>query len=834
MVIRKSGGHKGYKNLTPLVATFLIVLFLSGCVTLPDPENSQEFNKTVVAVVKPGQTVGQTFVSRRSSLNGIDLWLQTDGPGQVLTVELYKDIGDPIPLLTESFNIATGKSHIDFPPRQAPPNQSYYLRLISDNAEIRLLGRDEDNYPGGTAAVNDQPISADLAFRATYDYTYDSVIADLQVLFSKTILFIPLCIVLFVPGWLFLNFTKLRDLFDLGEQVAVSLGLSLSFIPLLMLWTSFFGIHWGPISVWLASIFLTGISVWKAFKTRASSQKYKMNSELEAGDGVSTMPAADHENIESMLPSPAKNKIPFIILIAIFALTLFLRFAMVRDLASSPWVDSIHHALITRLMVENGGLPNTYAPYLPLEADYYHFGFHSLMATIIWLTGIEIQDGLLILGQVLNALMVFPIYLFVKNLTKNRTAGLAGSLIIGVFTLMPAYYTSWGRYTHLTGLLVLPVVFSFFTIIFTKGKLAASQTRYLWAAGVITLTGLFLIHYRVAAFLGLLVFAYLIAQINPRKWIQSTSQLVLCSVFGFFLLLPWLPGLLTNLLIPKGLVWRGGDANFSQIPWNFLKPGLGEPALVLAGVGLVLAILSLKRFPITVLLWTGMMYLLANLSVFGLPGANFVNPVSMEITLFMPISVLSGFAIGGSLDLLDKHLANRWHVIPKVLFVFVGSFTAILGVQKLLPTLNPITFLSREADFLAIKWIENNLPENEIILINPTGWGYGLYMGQDGGYWISPLTGHLTMPPAVLYGLGERNEIERINQFIEKVLPIGYDSGALWELMIRESIRFVYIGARGGVISPRALSESGLFLVRYEGDGTWVFETVFNSSLNVP
>jgi hypothetical protein len=147
-------------------------------------------------------------------------------------------------------------------------------------------------------------------------------------------------------------------------------------------------------------------------------------------------------------------------------------------------------------------------------------------------------------------------------------------------------------------------------------------------------------------------------------------------------------------------------------------------------------------------------------------------------------------------------------------------------VQRLLPTLNPITFLAREADFPAINWIDMNVPENEIILINPTGWGYGLYMGHDGGYWISPLTGHQTMPPPVLYGLGDREEIDRFNQYIEGILPIGEDPEALWELLRSENIRFVYTGGRGGIISPRALAESGLFVIRYQHDGAWVFETL--------
>ena len=160
--------------------------------------------------------------------------------------------------------------------------------------------------------------------------------------------------------------------------------------------------------------------------------------------------------------------------------------------------------------------------------------------------------------------------------------------------------------------------------------------------------------------------------------------------------------------------------------------------------------------------------------------------------------------------------------------IISGTGVAILGAQHLLPKLNPVTFLAREADIPAITWIDWNIPEEEVILINPTGWGYGLYMGNDGGYWISPLTGLRTTPPSVLYGLGKPAEIDTINQLVEQLLSIGEDAQAVWRLMRNNNIRYVYIGARGGILSPKALSESGLFLIRYQQDGSWVFETLEN------
>jgi hypothetical protein len=428
----------------------------------------------------------------------------------------------------------------------------------------------------------------------------------------------------------------------------------------------------------------------------------------------------------------------------------------------------------------------------------------------------------------------------------------------------------------LAGLLILPAALTLTLTVIGKQPPSAirhlpSATRYLPLAAL-TLAGLFLVHYRVTAFWGALLLAYLLFQVSPRKWLPTIGWLAVLGAAVFVLLLPWLPETLVNLLIPTGKKLSNGQAAWSGIPWGFLRSGLGIPALWMAGIGLALGLVLRRRFPFTVLAWTALLYLMANLGVFAnVPGAGFINPVSMEITLFMPIAVLGGFAVGGGLEVVDRltaFLARRVStaglfylpfahrvstsdslhspsaqrddappepvekpganaglpVLVRGALVLLGAWAGVLGAQRLLPTLNPGTFLAREADFPAIRWIDDNIPAGETILINPAAWGYGLYMGNDGGFWISALTAHPTLPPPVLYGMGTRAEREHVNAAVEAVQAAGSDPDALWEIMEAEGIRYVYLGARGGVISPRALERSARFAVRYHEGVTWVFE----------
>jgi len=142
----------------------------------------------------------------------------------------------------------------------------------------------------------------------------------------------------------------------------------------------------------------------------------------------------------------------------------------------------------------------------------------------------------------------------------------------------------------------------------------------------------------------------------------------------------------------------------------------------------------------------------------------------------------------------------------------------------MLPILNPVTLLYREADTTALQWIEDNLPPEATILINPFRWSREAYAGQDGGYWITPLTGRKTIPPPLFYAEGSPQEVERVNQISQKAIELAGDPAGLQEQMKQNGLRYVFIGRRGGVFSAKALAESGLFQTLFDQDGTWIFK----------
>ena len=149
----------------------------------------------------------------------------------------------------------------------------------------------------------------------------------------------------------------------------------------------------------------------------------------------------------------------------------------------------------------------------------------------------------------------------------------------------------------------------------------------------------------------------------------------------------------------------------------------------------------------------------------------------------------------------------------------------MLGAKSLIPILNPGTILFRNADYRAIEWIEDNIPQGETILINPFSWGYGLYAGSDGGYWISPMAGIKTIPPPALYGLEHKAlRFKNTQNIIRNVIKHNNSPENLHSLLVDNSIGYVYIGKRGGILSPKLLSDSPYFKPIYSSEGTWVFK----------
>lgn len=782
-----------------------LALLLSGCVTLKDPEASQEYTGDVVARLSPGQAVGQTLTSRRARLSEVQLWLRQEqmpsAADPYLTIELYHTPDDPEPITRLSLAASEVASHfpvtVQLPIQPGPPGQAYYLRLSVTEGAYAVYGRGEDAYPYGELYLNGSAQPADAGFRLGYDYDRWAFWSDLGVILRSAWLILPLLLIFWLPGRLSLRLVEDQMTLDWGQRVALAVGLSLAAAPVALVWITWFHLHsGGRTGLILVYLLLAGLLLASGRLGRPIRR-----------------PRFDPISLG---------------LAAVFLFSLGLRLVMVRDLAGPAWVDSAHHALLTRMTLEQSAYPTTFAPYAQADAIGYHLGFYSLSAAFTALSGLALPQALLLFGQVLNALSVFMVYLLTVTFTRDRLAGLAAALLVGVFSPMPAYYTSWGRYTQLAGLIVLPVGMRLIQAAIRRPRPSAR----LALVGGLACVGLFLIHYRVIVFLAALLIAYglaeVIRQLDKRPvWRTLPPMLVrgaLAAVCAMLLALPQVWRVFTGLLAPRLAAGMSDPQPLTSIPWGYLTPAQGRAVLILGLVGLVWSVLRARWVGPLLALWTGLLYLSANQGTLRLPILGGVNLTSVEIILFVPLTILGGWLIADVLRLIGQQLPQPvrlgyWALVP-----VVGLGWTLAAAPSLLTVLNPTTFLLRQADLPAMTWVSQNVPPEETLLINPFAWGYGYYAGQDGGYYLSAYAGRKTMPPTVLYAQGQPDYVAQVNQVCQQVLDRGKDAAGLHGLMTTRGIDYVYLGARGGTISPQALRQSSLFELLYAQEGVYIFK----------
>ena len=851
-MVKGEAQHNSRHPLKLILLLSGLALFLSACTTLTDFDTMQEYRGQVVATVDAETTVGQSLIVRRPGWSGVSLWLRPQGteypPDAALLARILPAPGAAEALVEESISFARLADQfpvtVEFYPLSERADQTFYLELSTNDGQVDVLGRLENASPRGEAYLSGAATDADLAFRLLYRYDLKAVWEDARGLAGQAWLLIPLLITVWLPGWLLLELSGLGTHLERGERWALAVGLSLAVVPLVLLWTSTIGLRWNGVTIWLAAgaLAIAGLG-WVYWRRPAHLSP----------QGVPEMSAAADDPPLPPSQNSANGWIPYALL-AVLGVSFFLRMAMARDLAAPPWVDSVHHGVITRLILDEGRYPESYAPYLDIETAHYHPGFHAALAFFTGLSGLELERSMLLFGQALNALSILAVYLFTVALTGQRLAGLIAALIVGFLTPMPAYYTSWGRYTQLASLLILPAAFTLLTrLALDKPRrradlLPGGHSFSLLLLSGIACAGLFLVHYRVAAFLFLLMVAWMLVRsrttliesgdanrVAPEDGLlrgdasrltRETGLLAGGGAVALALSLPWWPGFLSTLLGPS-LAWGGAEVKlFDGFSWGFLTSAQGEAALWLAGAGLLLGLLTRRNFPLVLLTWVGLLFLLANLSALNLPGGGLVNNVAVEISLFLPLAAAAGYFIAWGLSAWGSLTPPNLSWLPR-LALLIGSLAVIwLGFRDLLPVRNPATVLYRSADQQAMQWMRENLPEDARVQINPFSWGYSVYAGADGGYWIGPLAGRATNPPPVLYGLdtGPVSEILAISDANQEVLDLSGDAAALHRLLKDQGIAYVYLGSKGGGLSPQALLQSPYFQLLYAGNLTYVFE----------
>ena len=774
--------------------------------------DQQQSRLDITALAPHGDlTIGQTILAQHNGFSAVEVLasVPSASTGAALTLSLADSSGRTIAATTFANVKHNQPLHLGFNPLGQSQGKTYTL-LISAGAtnQASVWAYSLGGYQMGALLVGGSPGAGDLQFSTYYTFLWPDMLREaLSALARLTVWAIPFGLVLFGPGLLLIEAGLGQGLEGWpGVRWGLALGLSLSVLPLVWLWVTVLGLRLSAV-ILVTGYGLVGVALLWRWLGRLRGWR-----STAAG------------NARALISRSG----PLALLAVILVLGLAVRLLAVRDLAYPSWVDSPHHALIVNLMATTGRVPDGYQPVLPIDNFIYHFGFHALAATLQWLTGLSTPALFLLLGQVLNALVPLGIYTFVTTLTGRPRAGLLAAFFVGLVSLFPAYYVSWGRYTQLAGAVILmPALAAVWALVGNGPNLSIDERGwppnwYGLLTAALLAAGLALTHYRVLSFFAV---AVLVALALGRR--HGWKAMLAVALVGGAITLPWLVRLATRALLPA-LGTPGGlaaESGYNALPTGYFQSDLERGWLVIALIAAAVGMLKKSRPVWFAVAWTVVTFALLNIG----PGTWLVNNNSWTIMLFVPGSMVLGWGADTWLRAAQSlSPATRWLRRTAGLTMLAGfaalvAWAGLRGLYAQISVANPATVLALAADAQAIDWIEKNTPTNSVFMINGWEWMPGIWSGSDGGVWLMPLSGRRTTLPPVDY-IDAPALKGSVNQFNAQAagLPEA-DSTGMLALLRANGITDVFIGAHGGFLKPEMFASNPNYQLLYSNGATWVF-----------
>jgi hypothetical protein len=667
---------------------------------------------------------------------------------------------------------------------------------------------------------------------------------------------VPLLALYTLPGLALLRWLLPRDsTLHPTARLLLALSVSAALPPLLLLLLQQVGLPWGRLATWLYLLLALLLAAWP---THADGRLYRGGSDRR-------WPWHGYR------PGLAEAALGVVLLGV-----LLVRLYVVRDLPTGLFVDSHHHTLMAQLLVDNRGLFHSWEPYAPLGSFTYHFGFHSNAAFVHWITGFSVPQSVLIGGQLLNAAAAALAGGLICALGGRLWAGVWAALLVGFALNMPAFFVNWGRYTQLTGQVVLVTVAVAWIELATATQ-RDSMGRQFWAAlraergrwpllllAALLTTAMMLTHYRVtvfaAAFVGSALLLAVLVQRSPVYGMLLAARATLAAGAALLLALPWLLNLYSGKLIANTQAFVGGGVPEARVEAVITMPAVHPyyvhgGVLLLGGLGLLIAGWR-REWRIGLLaLWCALLVLTMVPRIVGLPGTGAIDYLTAFGTLYLPVAALAGHALAtmqaGAAQL------GRWLRLPQavghgaLLLILLGSMLA--GVPQQADILTGHTQMLKRADVAAMEWIrEHTAPDAHFLVNSSPAYGGTLLVGVDAGMWLTYLTGRTSTLPPLTYGSEAGIEpgfsqqtnalaatlrgyplTEALTRTIDLAAIDLTGTEALYTL--REAgIDYVYSGASGAIRPPgrgdeidtALLRESAAFELVYDEGGAQIFRVV--------
>lgn len=803
----------GWRGLVWLVLTLL----LAGCTPIVSQTQALD---TTYAILQPGVLLGQTFVASYDGLSGVEIRLAPEVPATGdLILHLRSQPGAQEELGTarlaaESVD-AAGMYRFTFEPVENSRRQYYYAFLeLQGEGRLQVGMAWGGAYLDGAIYQDHLPYNSQMAFLLVYDrgHALAGILRQTGTWLGMLLMAVFLYL---LPGWAVLKWLwKGWDEFGVAEKAALAAGISLAITPLLFLWTDLVGLHLGAIYAWLPGSAALAALLWMK-RGNLASWRVKWPSWAALG-----------------------GRLPDFALIIVLLAVFFVRFWSVSNLDLPMWGDSYQHTMISQLMLDKGGLYDSWEPYAPLETLTYHYGFHADAAIFGWLARLPAFRAVIWAGQILNGLAVLAVYPFARRLGGSRWAGVGAVLLAGLLFPMPMSYVNWGRYTQLAGQTILPV----FALLFLD---ALREERHDWRKiGVlaIALSGLALTHYRILIFALAVLPAYALLELRRKNFVPALARMMALGAGSLALFMPWflhvyggriLAILGTQLTTPAA----ANPAGLEQ--YNAIGEILAYlPAWAWWSLPLVIltGLLLRKGGVAFVTVWWLLILLAANPAWLNLPGTGTLSNFAVFIAAYIPAAILLGAALGWIVESRYFQRGAAVRLLSPLLLLIVFTAAWAGGRQRLLDVRSNEFALATRPDLQAMGWIQENVPEDAKFVVNYF-FSYldQLIVGSDGGWWLPLLTQRQTNLPPLTYGIEDSSGEQFLlwtNSLAQDIQENGITDPHIVAQLVEGGYEYIYIGQRQGavnnpgpiVLDPEALRLDAHFQLLYQRDRVWVFK----------
>lgn len=600
-----------------------------------------------------------------------------------------------------------------------------------------------------------------------------------------------------------------------ADRLVYAVGLSCAVPPLLLLAGGLVGLRWGPWSSWAFLMLCAVVAFWPPRR-----------------------------------PAPgaalARFDLAGALLLLLAGLGLLARLYDVRELVAGQFGDSYHHTVIAQLMVEHGGLFHSWQPYVPLTTFTYHFGFHSLVAWLHWLSGYPVTAGVVAVGQILGAASAPLVGLLAARLTGDRRAAVWTTLVVALLSLYPAYYVNWGRYTQLAGQTLLPAAALAWIGLLDQ----ATDREVRWAAlgrpallAALATAGLILTHYRVGVFAASFVVVYALYLLATRvrtwrTWARLVGAGAVAGTAAVLLALPWLLNVRAGMLLRLASYFLStnvaaeGANSFAPIDVERAVAG-GLPPL--AALGLIALIARRQWGGLVLPGWAALTWLVANPQLLGLTGAGLISAFAVLIAAYLVLGPLAGCgltALGDAMAWgLDRLAPGGGRSAAMLAQLFAGTLLVVWGLGVQTRVVDPAYALLRPADLAAMTWVREHLPPDARVFVNSApAFGDTIYVGTDGGWWLSFLTGHTTNIDPITYAMEASEEPDYQLAVIERnqaVLRHPVASPEAVAALRAQGYSYLYDGPAANppveYLHPAALDASPSYESVYRHDGVTIW-----------